>query len=216
MACTKMEFEVREAGLASLGAWEIAGLELSDATGNHWRPRPWNTAWHEGMKFTPANFSGALWPGEAAWKIKAEFSRAANFPAEELVTLAGIPVPESKGLIALNLTTNIAGGQIKLLFMSGAEQEQPGNLKWSGFHDRVNLSVRADLPAEPIRRLRVVKITDDGGLAVKDLRANADPNGLQATYGFSPHESARFLTITFAVPASRFVEFLARPDFPKP
>ena len=168
------------------------------------------------MKFTPANFMGALWPGEAAWRIKAEFSRATNFPPEELVTVAGIPVPESKDVIALNLTTNIAGGQIKLLFISGAEQEQPGNLKWSGFHDRVNLSVRTDLPAEPIRRLRMVKITDDGGLAVKDLMGHGDANGLQATYGFAPHESARFLTITFAVPASRFVEFLARPDFLKP
>ena len=213
---TKLDFELREAGLPAANSWEIAGVKVSDATGNHWQPQFLFRAVTEAGRAKLEWGGGALWPGESAWKVRTELSRTANYAPEESVTWTGIPVPETKGMIALNLTTNVAGGQIKLLYLTGGGQEQPGGLKWSGFRDRINLSVRADLPVEPIRRLRLVGITDEGGLAVKDLRRNGDANGLQATYGFTPHESARFLTITFAVPASRIVEFLARPDFPKP
>jgi hypothetical protein len=63
--------------------WRPVALELSDATGNHWRV--WldsRLASVNGFEVV-VGFFGALWPGEDAWKMRAEFKRSGGFPEEE-------------------------------------------------------------------------------------------------------------------------------------
>ena len=63
----------------STNTWRPIGVEISDATGNDWTPFPYKTqAEHEG-DLDYFVFDGALWPGEAAWKMRFEFSRVADF-----------------------------------------------------------------------------------------------------------------------------------------
>lgn len=70
---TRCVFRVRENGTESTG-WLPAGFEISDATGNHWKPindKPQST-----NSCVLGSFLGALWPGEEAWKVRVQFKAA--------------------------------------------------------------------------------------------------------------------------------------------
>lgn len=69
---TQCVFLIRENGKEST-AWLPSAFEVSDATGNHWRPAPGSP-----QKASTGNrligwFLGALWPEEDAWKLRVEF-----------------------------------------------------------------------------------------------------------------------------------------------
>jgi hypothetical protein len=68
---TSFVFLVRENGEPS-SAWVPKTFEISDATGNHWRP-----AAERPLKTTDGRvigwFLGALWPEESAWKVHVTF-----------------------------------------------------------------------------------------------------------------------------------------------
>ena len=110
-----------------------------------------------------------------------------------------------------------------MIALSGGQSQPPANINFSVFPDRVNpvvpgswnLSVLATLrPGGAPRRLRLVAAVDDAGRGVGEITENADRLGLKVMYAFTPATNARSLSFTFALPASRFFEFQARPDFP--
>src|SRR5436190_1755828 len=81
---TRLVFSFAEDGLP-MNNWRVQKLTISDATGNRWSPylesvnQNFDRATN-GM----AEFFGALWPGENAWKFDVEFVRTAGFSADEL------------------------------------------------------------------------------------------------------------------------------------
>src|SRR5439155_6811233 len=72
-ARTHCGLRVREAGLAS-SALQPVSFEVSDATGNHWKP-PIDQVQSTNGLFNCSLF-GALWPDEDAWKVRVEFKPA--------------------------------------------------------------------------------------------------------------------------------------------
>jgi len=68
---TRCAFRVREHGQDSR-AYLPVGFEISDATGNHWRPMVARPAEETNGHVTVQLF-GALWPEEEAWKLRVEF-----------------------------------------------------------------------------------------------------------------------------------------------
>ena len=212
---TRAAFALGRTGGGDPGTWAVAALLVSDPTGNLRNAFEFSPLGVERTNLNEIVLPGALWPGESAWKLRVELSPTAGFAPEDVVTLAGLPRPAATNTALLNWTTNLAGGRLKLIALSGEKSTQPGNLNYAMLPGRVNLSVEAALsPGAPARRLRLVAVVDDAGRPVGEIAANADRSGLQAMYGFTPAAEARSLTITFALPASRFVEFLARPEFP--
>lgn len=69
-ARTRCMLRVQVDGLQS-AAWLPVSFEISDATGNHWKP------WVDGDQSTNGlfncSFLGALWPEEDAWRLHVEF-----------------------------------------------------------------------------------------------------------------------------------------------
>ena len=72
-------------------------MSVSPPRGNKWTSMPGLTfAKHTGDG-DELTFAGTLWPGEAAWRLRVEFSRAAGFDPEETWTVRGIAVTGSDG-----------------------------------------------------------------------------------------------------------------------
>jgi hypothetical protein len=73
---TRCVFRVKENGVEST-EWAPAAYEVSDATGNHWRPSPqsYTIISQEEARIVMAEFLGALWAEEQAWKLRVEFKR---------------------------------------------------------------------------------------------------------------------------------------------
>lgn len=74
---TRCVFRVWENGKEST-AWLPAVFEISDATGNHWRPISHPLPSVNGR--VAAYCLGALWPEEEAWKLRVEFKPVENEP----------------------------------------------------------------------------------------------------------------------------------------
>jgi RNA polymerase sigma factor (sigma-70 family) len=80
-------------------AWIPYSFEVGDATGNHWMTsrsaggNPYKARVENGG--LRCEFLGALWPGESAWKIRTGFKRMAEFPENELLTIAKIRIPDA-------------------------------------------------------------------------------------------------------------------------
>jgi hypothetical protein len=98
---TRIVFDVQQEGHEH-HSWLLKSITLSDATGNNWTPSL------EGRIPNPpppgklyGELIGALLPSEAAWKVRAEFSRTNDFLAEELWTSADIVVPATNQLTML-------------------------------------------------------------------------------------------------------------------
>jgi hypothetical protein len=210
LAVTQAVFQLAETNHAT-NSWRPISVEISDATGNRWTPYAHVYSNQLEGDSDVFSFDSQLWPGESAWKLRFEFSRSADFDADEIFTFNGITVPGATQVITLDNSTNVAGSKLQLIAISGESAEQPGNLKWSTVKQRVNISVRVDpLPAD--RRLTLLKVTDDSGreAQVDDL---PDWNLSERIYAFQAPVGASKLNFTFAFHKSRFAEFVVKPEF---
>jgi hypothetical protein len=210
VAVTQAAFRVVQTG-SKTNAWRPKQVEIRDATGNRWIPYPHmvSSRHEDGVDYL--SIDGALWPGEAAWKMRFEFSRIADYEPAEIVTFSNIIVPGATQLINLDNTTNVGESKLQLVAISGEMAEQPGNLKWSMVKKHTNLSIRAT-PLPDGYRLALLKVTDDSGREA-DIKREPDWNPPERVYGFKTPDGAKRLNFTFALHKSRFVEFVARPEF---
>ncbi|HZV35714.1 MAG TPA: hypothetical protein VFB72_14160 [Verrucomicrobiae bacterium] len=210
VAVTLAALRILQSGNSS-NSWRPKAVEISDATGNSWIPfaNVLSERHKDGLDYF--SFEGALWPGEAAWKLRFEFSRIADYQPNEVFTFSGITVPGATQVINLDSTTNIAGSILRLVAITGEKAEQPGNLKWSTVKNRVNISIRAT-PFPTGYRLNLLKVTDETGREAK-IKREPDWNPPERVYGFKTPEGAKQLSFTFALHKSRYVEFMARPEF---
>jgi len=200
---TSATFQVASNGQPSR-AWTVAGVELTDATGNTAHAYRSAASSLEGQPVF--GLSAALWPDEPAWKLRVEFSRIADFAPDERVSLPPIPVPEpdTHSLIHTQMTVQGATFSGKLL----AHLAVPASIG--------NIRARAELvvslvPVEGLR-LRLVRAADDRGRELRHLPGYAETSGAHNFWLELPAD-ARTLDLTFAVTRSRFLEFVARPEF---
>jgi len=90
---TKCVFRIGDVR-SSTNVWQPIGFEISDATGNHWQVSPRiETEGVKALHSISTWFNGALWAGESAWKVRAEFKRIGEFSAEELLHIREIRIP---------------------------------------------------------------------------------------------------------------------------
>ncbi|HEU5070307.1 MAG TPA: hypothetical protein VFV96_07830 [Verrucomicrobiae bacterium] len=91
--------------------WRVAGVEVSDATGNKVAA---NTLGWGGYNEGYFTFAPGLWPDEAAWQLDCELKRAEGFtPAEEFTFLA-VPLGAPGETNQVGWTTNFKGITVTL------------------------------------------------------------------------------------------------------
>jgi hypothetical protein len=219
--CVRLHFDVRQNGRSATN-WNAWPVQITDAAGN----------WSRGLIYGyptngvyPSNplkgeldgyyYQPGLWPEEAAWKVRLEFSRTSGFSADEVWCVTNIPVqPGSQqdvdnDWVAEMSTTNsvfaettIAGIHLKLF----------RGLQYSADSDgqkHITVLVKADpFPQTKGIKLSVLKATDE-----QNRELDFDWGGTTVNYPFEPTwvHDAKSLNLTIAVQKLRFVEFTVKP-----
>jgi len=140
-----------------------------------------------------------LWPGEAAWRLKVELSRHANFAPDELWTVRDLSLSETNLSHLLTSQTTLQGTVAQL-------QRLVPSLEQGSVHT-LFLSVS---PHREGFRFTIVEATDDLGRTVSF--SGHGGNGINHTIDFRPAPDAKSLNVTFALHPSRFVEFTVKPE----
>jgi len=229
---TECFFRLRENNRETFD-WMPVQFEISDATGNHW-----TASWSAGdnpFNFNPYNFSvenglmrsellGALWPGESAWKLRAEFKRAANFPESELLQISHIRIPAADELAQPHVRYEHNGASVELAAVIGksAPWERGGQVNPAVINVRkLNPAVKKDCISVLLsgqilsrkRQLTFVGATDDKGRPVKlEMFRRGNDSNVPFSFVFHPLDDASELNLLVAVSECRFVEFLVKPE----
>lgn len=235
---TDCVFRFQENGTAT-AAWAPVMLELADATGNHWMPsrvsggNPYRASEEGGAIRT--ELLGALWPGETAWKIRGEFQRAANFPANELLRIPRIRIPDSdqisepltqyecngamvelEGVIGTNAGASVHNPN----YNTGTREQRMRKAGLSNSETRkgcITIALGGEILSRN-RRLAFAGATDEQGHTF-DLVTSGGPTRIKETkypifysYTLRPPEGAHEINLVLAVPETRTVEFIAAPE----
>jgi hypothetical protein len=196
--------------------WVPVFFEVSDATGNHWRARSdWRFDGVDGGNVTSV-FSGALWPGETAWKLRVEFKRVANFPESDLLRIPKIHIPAASDVEepGTQYLWNAVNVQVAAVIGTDVDWDRIARLNTE--RKKGCITVVLTGPVLALRKqLIFVAATDDQGRLVK-LAGFREPGVPESPVPFSfvlqPPDGARELNLVVAVSQSRFLEFLARPE----
>jgi RNA polymerase sigma factor (sigma-70 family) len=234
---TECLFNVRDNNLPTT-AWRPIYLDIADATGNHWQPgyfvgEPYQARVENGA--VRIQFIGALWSGESAWKLHAEFKRVANFSENELLHLTKIRLPNANEVVQPRTHHDCNGATVELAGLMGTNVEpndllrnDPSKMSMEDRLQRVRLSnaehrkgwITVVLAGETIsrkRRLTFVSATDERGNAF-ELGRPDEPFSLTATRNkgysctFRPPPDAHEMNLVVGVSESRTFEFLAKPE----
>jgi hypothetical protein len=222
---TECFFRVRENGRETYD-WMPVLFEVSDATGNHWTPsfsadNPFNFKRYNARvenNLMRSEFLGALWPGESAWKLRAEFKRTANFPEGELLRITHIQIPAADELAQPHIRHDFNGAGIDLSAVIGKDVawDRITRLNPARKRDCITVQLAGQVLSQN-RQLTFVGATDDKGRPVK-LEANREPGiasnerDVPFSFVFHPLDDASEMNLTVAVSESRTVEFIAKPE----
>ncbi len=207
---TRATFAIRQTGKA-VAPWQVRWLQLSDPTGNRWRPREFvSRVTAEPEPQLSASMVGALWASEPAWNLRVELSRTNDFAPNELLALPNISVPESNEVVPLNQSHEINGVAVDVALLAGPDAQLPQPYSW--YHHegqmRFALSVKQEVDD---KRLDLVRVQDDRGRSVPFDELPYYRGYTNRVFALIPAPDARSLSVTLAVHPSRFVEFLAKP-----
>ncbi len=203
---TRAEFDVEQAGKKN-PPWKIQSLLISDATGNRWKPGLEEPVATSPGDHVGAEFIGALWPSEPAWKLRVEFSRTNDFAPDELWTLPGIPVPATNQVSALGGSYEVKGSQLQIVALGGvgAELQEP----FRSLADGKSVNLALTFIARDLR-LTLVKVVDNEGRSILFREPYAWFES-ERCFALENPAGAKSISATFAVHRSRFVEFIANP-----
>jgi hypothetical protein len=212
---TQLQFTFAEEGKAVTN-WMVQKLTISDATGNQWFPYldfvRHDFSWAEGGK---VEFFGALWPGEAAWKLKVELVRTGGLPPDELWEVP-LDLPTARTVTSLTNRWFHDDRTLKLIALASPTTDHTGDFKWTAKwwgEDKTRVYSLALQVEGAFKgcRATVVQAMDQNGAPIKIMEHRQDSPD-QAVF-FRPNDDATQARLTFALQRSRFVEFLARPEF---
>ena len=214
-AATRAIFQVQQAGQPNT-SWRPKMIEVSDATGNRWSPFIPAESHKQMGNLADVMFVGALWPGEAAWRLRVEFSHETDFEPAELWTVRGLRVPQAGEILDLENTTTNQSRRLSLVAFTGADADQPGSFRWLMQKGEPRLSIRSE-PALEGWRLSLIRAVDDHRREV-EVEPSQDWgwSGDEKVFGLKLKPDASSVDCIFALHKSRFVEFLAHPTFAAP
>lgn len=202
--------------------WEIAAIQVADATGNSARNSSLSASFGSGPERN-YQFKPALWPTEP-WQIEFLAARRPGslFAPQELVAFTNVPLPAS-GLTNRYAESALVGAtKVRLVEFVRREPLPEDARGWSsGSLSQLKLTV-ANLPADA--KFTLVRATDETGRKLEvpsSSWGNDEPHDAMFSFLRVPVE-ARSLNLTFAVQAMRRVTFTVQPalattnDFSRP
>jgi hypothetical protein len=186
--------------------WQVAGAELSDATGNNTHGSGMSSS-GEGTTFA---FTPALWPGEAAWKLRMEIKRAEGFRPEEIFVFKNVPLGELDRTNVIGWSTNVAGVTVTL--RSIFRRAPMTNNAWSSSMMSDVHFIHSSLPEGT--QMDLLRMICDTGKT--NLPESWSSGGTERDYSYRAIPvDARTADFIFAIQQSRFVEFTVKPELPK-
>jgi hypothetical protein len=206
--------------------WRLHGITLTDPTGNLL------TAPHvyRGAKEGEWHFvgGGSLAPHETVWKARAEYTRIAGFSPADLWVVKGVPLPGRGAIARSSATTALNGASLQLLGISGpgaAWSDDPTSAVSSkpspyqagaGPSDRWTVHVLAAMPGKEQwwgngLWLSLVGATDERGRRAVAVGGTIEGDG-RHHFELKVPPGAKRLDLTFAMPKSRYAEFIASPS----
>jgi hypothetical protein len=206
----------------SVTNWQPVSVETSDATGNHTTGFVSQNQWQDNSDLV--TYQWGLWPDEAAWKLKVEFSKQSGFDDSELWTVKNIPLVPGRQQDFWNFA-NRRGGQTNAANTAYAETDLNGvhlkifpatqftdmNMGNGQMSGGLHIQATPSLPAG--MRLTFVKLTDDQGQDIQNYNSGSSGNGKSLTYGYQLQDIAGVtnINVTIALHQSHFLEFTAKP-----
>ena len=212
---TECLFSISEAGQPTMD-WVPNSFEIADATGNRWRAMPEPMAAAAAGGNVSAVLLGALWAGEAAWRIKVEFKRVAHYKEAELLRVADIPLPAAKEIARPHTHHERNGEEFEVTAVIGTEVEWERIVSLNTDKRPGCVTVVLSAPdLAPGKHLAFVAATDDQGRSVP-LVGTRELGGPGSTVPFSlmfqPPSGGRGLNLVIAVSESHSFTFLAKPE----
>ena len=208
-ALTRATFRLEQAGHPH-PSWKVQSVIISDATGNTWKPSlEEDSPDLRASGDLGAEFIGALWPSEPAWKLRVEFSRTNDFEADELWASPNIPVPAANSVLNLNSRYEVSGIQLNVVAIGGVGAEFADPFGSVAFGGAVNLAMRAEASQQG-KRVTLVKVVDDAGRPVPF----SEPypwHEADRCFALQVPQPAKTLLFTFAIHRSKFMDFVVKP-----
>jgi hypothetical protein len=212
-------FQVQRNG-KTVNNWQPVSVVTTDATGNSVEGGISQNNWQDNDD--TVTYQYGLWPDEAAWKVKLEFSQQSDFADSELWNVQNLPVVAGKQQEMYNYggnrrqvstnrpfaETDMNGFHLKLF--PAKEFTDAGNNNWM----QGGLFVEAS-PAVGEGWRMTVKVTDtetndiqsgDYGGAMRNNNVSSFHYRLQDISGLTN------LNVFIALHKSRFVEFTSKPE----
>jgi hypothetical protein len=200
--------------------WQPASVETTDATGNHVSGAIQQNNWQDNND--TVTYQYGLWPDEAAWKMKFEFSQQSDFAGNELWTVKNIPlqpgrqqdfynVPRNAGASAVVAETDLNGVHLKV-FPAKQFTDMPPNSQPQG---GLTIQITPSLPDG--MRMTLISLTDDqtNDVGYWDQGTMRNNNLTSYRYALRDVTGVTNLNLTIALHKSRFVEFTAKPAKPE-
>jgi hypothetical protein len=230
---THVTVRIRDNG-GRTGKWEPVGITLSDATGNIVLPWMIAPGWMYYQADDEAHFAfpSNLSADESAWKLRLEFAPTSGYAPADLWTVRRVALPRSWG--EERTTTVVAtrhGASLNLRLQISRHPSLKGQLFVkvrvspcvSGL--RIGLLRATDAQGRPLARVSVQGVSqrflnsredtsEDRLDVVKPSGTVSSGDGYRSTeggYQLKAPTNLKGLNLTFAVPKSRFVEFVAQP-----
>ncbi len=185
--------------------WQIAGVEISDATGNCSA----NTSMSWGSDTGSLGFMPSLWPEESAWKVKLLIKRTAGFKPEELFSFRKVPLGQLGQTNLVGWTTNVEG--ISITLQSICWRAPFNNTSWSSSQLSSVKFTHATLPA--CTQLDLLEMVCDSGKTNHSESWSSSSNERSYSFREIPTNS-QTADFFFAIQTSRTVEFTVKPRLP--
>jgi hypothetical protein len=206
-AISQAIFRINRGG-QPLPQWNPAsGIRLTSQSGLVLHPRYWTWGRRDGNLVL--NFEGTLDPAQGPWKLRIELSHESDFSPDELVGIPGVSLPAAGQTNQIGLLTNLLGETILIERAFGASNPPPYSLS-SYFGQQPFLEVSVSPALIPGLHIRLCKALDEAGT---NRSYGFYPGTDKGKYYFSleADPNPHLLNLTFALHASRFVEFETNP-----
>ncbi len=198
--------------------WEPVSVVTSDATGNHVGGGVAKNDWQDGNDTVLYQYG--LWPDEAAWKLRVEFSQQSNFAGNELWSAQNIPVEDGRQQDFYNFNprlgntnsvfaeTDLNGFHLKIFTPKQFTDAGQNSYLQGGLTIQVTPSLTDGM------RMTLVNLTDDQTNDIANMNQGTMGDGKSTTYhyGLRNFYGVTNLNLTVALHKSRFVEFTVKPD----
>jgi hypothetical protein len=191
--------------VSSYSEWGVAGVEVSDATGN--RTRSGNLSRSGEGKDLIVRFSPGLWTNESAWKLAFEIKRTSGFQPDEQFTFHNVPLGRLNETNSIGWRTNFNGVTVTL---RSIERRPPAieNLFSPRNLTRVEFAISG---LTNNLHLDMTAARASNGTNLHRISWGGDSRGHSYEFNNVPSE-ADTVDFTFAVHTNRTVQFLVKPE----